>query len=392
MPSLPTFCSLAELAGWTHADTPPQCAYIVTTGGQCKRQMSLKTPDEAKSIIAQNLEIFTAPSGKHNDASRLFELLLNLANIHLCGLHKKYNTNAISQWLKDFAEQKASITAKVKECYNPGTDHADTGEIGDGNGRDSDDSASGAEAAASKPSSQFSSPTGLLRRTLTISKSEVAQDVTSLLERPLEKKSSPPGWIYAVCPADLPGKIKVGFTGIHPEQERFVHHRRCYREIEVLTEELVPHAHRVEQLLLTEFSNKHHMLENACQKCDTCHMELLDIDKETLLSCLEKWISFVKTRPYNNEGRLKQEAKERLPLPASKSYLGCKSTRRKMITSPTPKKKRGIKESSISSLPGLNFTSSPSTTKHSRVHEVDLDQHDLCVAVINLNLTPSRHR
>ncbi|KAJ5337205.1 uncharacterized protein N7506_005227 [Penicillium brevicompactum] len=280
--------------------------------------MSHKTPDEARSIVAQNLEIFTAPSVKHSDAARLFELLLNLANIHLCGLHKKCNSDAIAQWLKDFAEQKASITAKVKECYNLRTDHAHTGESGDDNGRGSDDRASGAEAAASKPSSQLSSPTGLLRRTLTIPKSQVAQDVTNLLEKPVEKTSSPPGWIYAVCPVDLPGKIKVGFTGKHPELERFVYHRRCYREIEVLTMELVPYANRVEQLLLTEFSNKHHMLENACQECDTCHMELLDIDKETLLGCLEKWISFVKTCPYNSQGRLTKEAKERLPLPASK--------------------------------------------------------------------------
>ena len=407
MPSLPTFCSLAELAGWTHADTPPQCAYIVMSGGQCKRQMSHKTPDEAKSIIAQNLDIFTAPSGKHNDASRLFELLLNLANIHLCGLHKKYNSNAKAQWLKEFAEQKDSITAKVKECYNLGIDHTHTGEGGEdtdesdlsgvrhtSNERDSDDSASGGEAGASRLSSQFSSPTELLRRTFTISKSEVAKDVTSLLEKPIDNKSSPPGWIYVICPVYLPGTIKVGITRKqHPELKRFPKHKACYREVKVLTTRLIPYVYRVEQLMLTEFSNNHYMLENKCQGCKkACHQELLNIDEKTLLRCLKKWISFVETCPYNKEGKLTKEAKERLPLPASKIYLGEKPTRRHLTTTPTPKKERGEKNTSISPLPILNLANSTSETKHSRVQEVELDHDDLCAAVGDLHLTPSRRR
>lgn len=407
---MPTFCSLAELVDWTHADSPsPQCAYLVKAGSPCKIWMSRKISNEARSVVAKHLGIFTEPSDECTDASPCSLFFKNLATIHLCNSHKKHVPQAIAQWLNELTEKRDSIIAKLKEYYKLGIDDTHTGENadfadgldlsgnqphGDKAGSDDEKGASEGGEGVSTLSSQSSLPIGLIRHTLTITKDEVAKDVTCLLESAIETKSKSPGWIYAICPLDLPGIVKVGFTAEPPHLQRFQDHKKCHREFDILMTKLVPYAYRVEQLVLTEFSNKHYELENGCQnpRCKgTYHKELLDVDRNRLLRCLKKWISFVESYPYNKEGQFTKEAKERLPRPALTSYLGFKKPiRGRTSRSTTPKKKSGNQGSPITPPPIADFTTPTSTTKYSRVNEVELNQDGLCAAVEDLQFTPSR--
>lgn len=403
------FCSLAELAAWTPSDTPsdtpaPRCAYIVSTGYPCKSRMNHKASNEAKSVVLENLGIFTASSGGYTDASRLFKFLQSLANLHLCHIHRKHNSQATAQWLEDFREDRVFITAKLEECYNLGIDYTRAGESGDEkdefdsseirtssdeNGSDDEKSLFIQKQDVSSLSGHSSSPIRVARCTLTYSESEVAKAVTSLLEKPIENKSKEHAHIYVICSHDLPGMFKVGISIKQPEIGRFRQHKKCYPKFEVVMTKLIPYAYRVERLVLTELFNKRYAFD--CQNCKSNHTELLDIDKDSLLKCLEKWSSFVESRPYNTQGRLTQDAKDNLP-PVLRSYLGCKTFRLSFPRSPTPKRKGASKDSDISPLPTLNLMKSTPLTKHSRVQEVELDQDDLCAGVRDLQLTPSRRR
>ncbi|KAF9889439.1 hypothetical protein FE257_007341 [Aspergillus nanangensis] len=412
MKSSPTFCSLAQLLEWTHVDPPsPQCAYLVRAGSPCKGWMSRKISDQARSLVAEHLDLLTAVSEGWTKA-----FFQKLATIHLCNNHKKHDFHAIEQWLGEFTTGRDTIIDKLEEYYNLDMDDTRTGESEDNaddvesSGIDSEESdeeqsvseeedisdeedASDEEESVSASSSQFEAPIGLLRYTYTIAEDEVAKDVTHLLEQPVKGKSQPPGYIYVIRPIGLLGKLKVGYTTSHsPQVERFRMHQKCHQEFEEVTKRLAPYAYRVEQLLLREFSNKHYTLENACQSCGTYHRELLDVDEDTLLRCLEKWIGFVESCPYNKKGNLTKEAKERLPRPALKSYLGCKPTRHRRSPGVTPTKKRASQGSQIVSPPGVGFRVPTSATKYLNVHETELNHDDLCAAVEGLQLTPSRHR
>jgi hypothetical protein len=94
--------------------------------------------------------------------------------------------------------------------------------------------------------------------------------------------------------------------------------------------ECIPYAYRVEQLVLAELSRVHCELATKCAKCDNAHREWLQIDQETLLKTVNKWIEFVNTDPYSPQGKLRRKAV--LPLPAL-------SRRRRPSSNATPTKK-----------------------------------------------------
>jgi hypothetical protein len=159
---------------------------------------------------------------------------------------------------------------------------------------------------------------------------KVAEIVTRVLERPVHNKSENPGWIYIISPYDLPGIMKIGFTMKPPVMSRFRTYRKCYGDFEVIATRLVPYAVRVEQLLLTEFSNNRCKLKECCHNCKISHRDLLVIDKESLLRSLEKWRAFVESSPYSVSGVLTPDAKRRLPLPALSRYLERTKVTRKL--------------------------------------------------------------
>ncbi|KAJ5085021.1 hypothetical protein N7532_009792 [Penicillium argentinense] len=401
------FRSLAELFDQTYADTnSPQCPYIVRTGGPCRNWMSLKVSEKTKSIVAEYLGIFTGSFRESTNAAPPFQFFQMIANINLCKNHKKHANHATEQWLNEFTEERSSIIGKLKEYCSLGSHDTHAGENGDyadeidssankpycdNGGSDDEKRPSEGREGVSTLSSQSSSPIGVLRRSATLAEEEVGKKLTCLLEKRAEGNSQKPGWIYALRPLNLPGKVKIGYTLETPRFQRLQYHKRCtsFGDYEVLIAELIPHAYRVEQLVLTEFSNEHYQLENRCKSCEAIHKELLDIDSEKLLTCLRKWIDFVKSSPYNKEGQLTKEAKDNIPLPAKSEFLGYKPKRGRTSRGTTPKKKSGGQDSQTPPPSKLDFTA---TTKNSTVHGAELsqDQDEICSALENLQLTPSK--
>ncbi|CAL5873445.1 uncharacterized protein PFLUO_LOCUS7724 [Penicillium psychrofluorescens] len=303
--------------------------------------------------------------------------------------------------MDEFNASRTSIISKLAEYYGSETGDTITKEESeeDGDGSvfwscesDGEKNASEAEEGVSTLSSQSSISIAAIRRTLTLKEDEVAKEVTLFLERGVTRSSDDNGYIYILCFSNLPGKFKVGFTKKAPES-RIKVHKNCYGTLKVIaTTEKIPHPYQVEQLLLKEFSNKQYKLKEGCQKCMVFHRELLDVDKETLLRSLEKWTHFVRSNPYGKTGRLTTNAKENLPLPALRSYLGYKPTRRRKSAGPTPKKKGGGQDSQITLLPASKFKSATPTTKSFGVDEIELHPDGLLSALDKLQLTPSVSR
>jgi hypothetical protein len=246
--------------------------------------------------------------------------------------------------------------------------------------------------------SQSPSQIGAIRRTFTFEEDKVAKDVTWQVKQPIRGKATKSGYIYIIRPFNLPGKFKIGYTEDYPELSRFTEHRVCYGGVEVIKTDYTPYAFRVEQLLLAEFSNKHFTLENTCAKHKARHQELLEIDEGSLIESVEKWVKFAKSPSYDKKsGELLDEAKTRLPPPASEGYLKCGKQRRRLVASPGSKKstpKKGPdQDDGITPQLTSNFDkSSTPTTKSIRVNEVELDSDGLASDFDDLELSPSRNR
>ncbi|OKO94319.1 hypothetical protein PENSUB_11586 [Penicillium subrubescens] len=338
----------------------------------------------------------------------------DLAAIHLCSRHEKHKSQATEQWLDEFNTERASIISRLEDYYNMESDDLYTeDEIEeddeteesilvydsrvlqyDSGQKEPDEEPDALEEKvdASIGSSQSSPLPGVIRRAWTIQDDEVSKDVTWLLEQPVQGNSKIPGWVYIISPPNLPGILKVGYAKTPPYLNRFGDHKKCHGEYKVIATKLIPYAYRVEQLLLAEFQNNHYTLKDGCHNCKASHRELLNIDEKSLLRSLKKWIDFVESYPYSKTGTLKPNAKKRLPLPALNSYLGYKGRRPRFSPSPSSGKKGGrqISDSPITPPPRPSFKAATPTTKSVNVDEVELDPDDLCSAMEELQVTPSK--
>jgi hypothetical protein len=402
-PTVLAFCSLADLVDWTHADSPSsQCAYLVKLGSPCRFRISCETSNRTKLVVQKYLDVLIGPSETSRESVPQFKFLQELATIQLCNNHKKHHSHAIGQWLNEFTANQASIIVGLAKYYNLGINDTVSGESQNSDDEDDEkdlnlteeeDTSGEDEEEISVLARQTSSPlTSSMYHTSILATDEIAKDVTCLLQKPIDLKSNDakPGWIYVISPLAMPGTFKVGYTLKQPQQDRFLKHKQCHGEFEVLIEKLVPHAHRVEQLLLKEFYNQE--LRKKCEnpKCFRVHREILGVDQEILLRCLEKWIEFVESRPYSKQGVLTKKAKEHLPPPALKSYLGCKPTSRRS-TGSTPKNKGGS-QSSLNTPSKTNLKVPTSAQKDMRAHytEPDQDDSEISSMIANFHLTPSK--
>jgi hypothetical protein len=370
--------------------------------------MSQKSSNRARLEFASHLELITGPSGGYTKRSPQFKVVQALAEIYVCTMHYKHASKAEEQWLEDLNAKGTSGSFKP-EGYH-GLDSSDKRtEEREGNADgfekavhgydlaerepDKEEMASDKEEGITVLSSQSSESPGIMRRVLTMREDEVAKGVTWLLKQPLEGKAGQAGWVYVICPPNLPGKFKVGYTLEHPKERRLHDHNGCYGEVEIITTKYTKCAYRVERLLLEEFSNKHYKLEIGCQKCKRCHEELLGIDKKTLLKSLEKWVNFVELPAYDKSGLLRDEAKSRLPRPALKRYLDCKRPpHRRVILDPSSTNKEDSQETQITPVRALDLNASASIAKSPRIEEVEVGPEDLCSGIEDLQLTPSKSR
>lgn len=374
--------------------------------------------NQARSVVAEHLDILSGLSGALTVTCTRSQVFQELATRLLCQHHNKHDSQAIAQWRHEFSTRRISIIAKLGVYYNYGTEdsiaegsggdaheidqsvyHSDIGKRECEQGQHNEEAKDAIQGIALQKEekilpSQLSTPVRARRRYSMIPEDEVAKDVTLLLEQPaMGNKSEYNGWIYVISLPDLPGTFKVGFTKGDPE-ERFDQHRKCYPNLEVVIKDLIPHAYRVEQLMLREFSNYHCELEIGCQgpNCKgTQHRELLEVDKTTLLESLRKWITFVESYPYNGSGKLKPKAREKLPPPALRSYLRSKPDPRRRSLGSSSKKNEGDQDFPSTPTRTLNLKPSESTSESPGVGEEEFDPDKLCSRMEEgLEVTPSK--
>jgi hypothetical protein len=401
-----TFFSLAELVDWDHgAPASIQCAYMKNDQSRCRRRIADDNLILAKTHFASHLEILTGASDGCTRASPQFKILQNLAEIYICGLHKKHEPQAIAQWLKELNIRGnfESLRLEEDDTFESSDTHTEeseehTDEIEElmcecyraGRKPDQEGNPFEEEEGISVLSNQSMLPIRTVRRAMTMEEDAVAKNVTWLLKQPLDGKSQKPGYIYVICPPDLPGIFKIGYTWQHPKLCRLVKHNDCYGEVKLIATEYTQYAYRVEQLLLAEFSNNHHQLEVGCQKCYHSHRELLDVDKKTLLGSLKKWVAFIASPAYDKSGLLLTEAQSRLPRPALKEFLRSKRPKRSSPGGPNSTKKGESQEFQTTPPRPLDFEAPTSTKKYPEIAEVEINPDEICSDIENLHLTPSK--
>ncbi|CEJ62480.1 hypothetical protein PMG11_10977 [Penicillium brasilianum] len=411
----PTFCTLAEVVDWAHSTSQSlQCAYLVNDKRLCTAKFGQKEAQNVQLLFESNLSILTARSGRYTQASSQFPVLQIIAARLVCERHGSHVSRVALQWLDEFNVIRSLIIRTLEKYY--GYENDDTRTEEESEEKDKKDepfsnesdgeyfeaqeqicTSEYANEGISTPPSQSPSHIGALRRTFTFDEDRVAKDVTWHVKQPIREKAIASGYVYIISPSNLPGKFKIGHTKDYPELNRLKQHR-CYGDYNVIKTEYTPYAFRVEQLLLAEFSNKHFTLEDACSKHGVRHKELLEIDEDSLIESLEKWVKFAKSPSYDKKsGELLDKAKTRLPPPASEGYLKCGKQRRRLVASPGSKKSTPKKEADQDGgiTPQLtpNFNKSPTPTiKSISVNEVELDSDGLASDFDDLQLSPSRNR
>lgn len=92
------------------------------------------------------------------------------------------------------------------------------------------------------------------------------------------------------------GMIKIGYTGNLGEPlGRW--NSDCQRQYEYLTElPKIPHAKRVERLMLVELMPYHK--EWKCERCKRSHTEWFDVSETEALQVFRKWHRWIVTAPY----------------------------------------------------------------------------------------------
>ncbi|OOQ83359.1 hypothetical protein PEBR_34931 [Penicillium brasilianum] len=396
----PTFCTLAEVVDWAHSTTQSlQCAYLVNDKRLCTAKFGQKEAQNVQLLFESNLSILTARSGRYTQASNQFPVLQIIAARLVCERHESHVSRVALQWLDEFNVIRSLIIRTLEKYYGYGSDDTHTEEESekkdekdepfsnesDGEYFEAQEQICASEYAnegISTPPSQSPSHIGALRRTFTFDEDRVAKDVTWHVKQPIRGKAIPSGYVYIISPSNLPGKFKIGHTKDYPELSRLKQHR-CYGDYNVIK---------------TEWSIRRMLFawNNYCWQ--NFPISILHWKIPVQSTGLEKWVKFAESPSYDKKsGELLDEAKTRLPRPASEGYLKCGKQRRRLVASPGSKKSTPKKEADQDGgitprlTPNLNKSPTP-TIKSISVKEVELDSDGLASDFDDLQLSPSRNR
>ncbi|KAJ5893819.1 hypothetical protein N7495_005510 [Penicillium taxi] len=223
----------------------------------------------------------------------------DLSNVLACSRHLKKAPQAKTQWYAELKENEVErqISSKLDKFKHLNKPDAPSNISGD------------SVSSTQVPILEFVHFTP-----------SVADVITDLLCKKLERKDMAQGWIYVFSSTITPsGMLKIGFSGRDPTTSRFRAHKSCYHDVHMVEiQSDVPHAYRVEQLVLKELSPYRRRMREPCLHCTFYHGEWLQIEQQKLLKTLNKWIKFVKSEPYDSDGNLIADTK--LPPPALKQY------------------------------------------------------------------------
>jgi hypothetical protein len=223
------------------------------------------------------------------------QVFSDLASLLLCEEHASYRISLRSQWEQEFGERRTEILSELVDYYGkPGSPY---------------------EAKDEKGFTKFFQ---------NIDEKGVAKKVSKVLEKQVGVRDRETGCVYIISPQgeDFQGMLKIGYSKKHPQLDRFAPHKGCFGEFGTIQMRPVTYAHRVEQLLLSEFSCVRY--KRHCKKCATTHIEWLKTDAQTIVNSLNKWCDFFdNTNTYKDNGQFMTLPKEglELPFPVSLEYL-----------------------------------------------------------------------
>ncbi|KAJ5748505.1 uncharacterized protein N7511_010201 [Penicillium nucicola] len=121
---------------------------------------------------------------------------------------------------------------------------------------------------------------------------DVALKVAEKAYETLTEQDSESGRLYLFSLSGQEDMFKVGKT--IDMKNRFSCHRRCYGDITILRHAFLPFVRRIEQLILTELSQKHCELSAKCKNCDTAHREWIQIGRADMETVFDKWVEFAR--------------------------------------------------------------------------------------------------
>lgn len=274
------------------------CAYLTGSDTLCKGRMKKNRTEEIKQLFGKLVECLDVSSGKLKSIHtvELFIVLGNIAALCVCTRsHTKHAIDVQKKWRYEMDDPVTGTAISNKLL-----------------------SYVCCREEAILTNSNLDKPQEFKRRLSgAIPNEQIAAKVTMLLESDLGDKDGNMGFIYVIAHPRVEGMYKVGYTTSrkHPNDGRFVEHKRCYPELRVVQSRSIPRARRFEQVILAEFSREHCELQEKCTRCKRAHKEWLKINEETLLKSLEKWATFADNHDlYDDDGRFKNDID--LPSPA----------------------------------------------------------------------------
>ncbi|KAJ5615651.1 hypothetical protein N7537_000765 [Penicillium hordei] len=274
-----------------------RCVQLKDGADPCSNKIAGANLESVKGYFRQLFAILNEPDRKFHDKDGVFdEVLTELIDRCLCRRrHRQNSDDAKSQWLKELYndEKRHQLRCKMQPYLFESLE---------------EDSIN----STPPPATEFELCNS---KQAPIDKYDVQLNVTRELLKPLTEHDKKDGFIYLISHPREPKMFKVGHT--IDLEARFSNHKRCYEEFCVLKKEYISYAHRIEQLIIAEFSLKHYKLKEKCKRCDRSHKEWLQVKQEKLVKSFNKWVKFTKAekRPYDENGRFKSRTVA-LPSPA----------------------------------------------------------------------------
>ncbi|KAJ5487680.1 hypothetical protein N7530_001980 [Penicillium desertorum] len=284
------------LSGLLEIAYGPMLKCVQLRGGTepCGNKIARANLEPVKESFGHLYAILNEPDHKLHDKDGVFnDVLAELIKRCLCQRqHHQNSDDAKSQWLKELYndEKRHQLRCKLQtylfDCLEEES------------------------IISAPPETEFELCTS---NKSSVNKYDVQLKVTAKLLEPLTKEV--PGFVYLLSHPREPKMFKVGHTE-NPDK-RFADHKRCYEDFNVVKKALVRFPHRIEQLMIAEYSLKHYKLKEKCNRCNQSHMEWLRGSEAKLMASFNKWVKFALTdkSPYDENGRFRSKTVA-LPPPA----------------------------------------------------------------------------
>ena len=161
-----------------------------------------------------------------------------------------------------------------------------------------------------------------------MARADVSNCLRELVENPLDlEKERKSGYIYAYRAQGIFGFVKIGHTTRDIDTRMAEWRVQCQHDPETVlgSNGQVPHVARVEKLIHAELKEFRHK-QTKCV-CGTIHIEWFGVSHLDVAVVVEKWSAWMETKPYDTNGSLKWQHRERLKELCRPSILPSKTSR-----------------------------------------------------------------